>query len=202
MGWGGQIRMSVMRLLVYFILSPFLVGLSPLCAAQKILKVGDEVSVTVKFNNVVVVNGEPTVNLIVGTQTVDAKYAQEGSTGRALKFKYAIQQGDVDLNGITIIENSLKNAVDQAGIPTSTIQSEAGNDASLLHAGLLDSVAMRVDTIAASISAIAITAKLDTTSDLNKGHIITATVEFDELVIVTGEPTLNLWVNGRTVEAH
>ena len=190
-----------MRFRFVVALLPFLIGLSPLCGAQTILKAGEDVFVTVNFDEPVVVNGEPTVNLMVGTQIVEAIYTQKGSTGKALRFKYVIQQGDMDVNGIAIIENSLKNTVDRAGIPTSTIQSEAGNDASLLHAGLLDSVAMRVDTKAPSISTISISTKLDTTNDLNKGHTVIANVEFDELVIVTGEPTLNLRVNGRTVEA-
>ena len=125
-----------MRLMVYIALLPFLIGLSALCVAQTVLKEGNEVVVTVNFDEAVVVKGEPTVNLIVGTQIVDAIYTKKGSTGKALKFKYVIQKGDMDVNGIAVIEDSLKNIVGQGTTPASTIQSQAGNNASLAHAGL------------------------------------------------------------------
>ncbi|MDC0085514.1 Ig-like domain-containing protein [Oceanospirillaceae bacterium] len=76
-------------------------------AQNNTLNIGDEVTVTVNFDEPVVVNGEPKIDLMVGTQIVEATYSGEGGLSSEHKFTYTILEGQTDADGISVVENSL-----------------------------------------------------------------------------------------------
>ena len=106
-----------------------------------LLRTGDTVTVVVKFDESVRVTGttnKPSMQLLIGTSTVDAIYAS-GSDTDTLRFTYVIQRGDNDIDGIALVGNSLT-------VPGgASITDKAGNQAILLHAPA--SSVVTVDTI-------------------------------------------------------
>jgi len=94
-------------------------------AADGTLNAGDTVAATITFDSavdVVVSGGTPTVNLLVGSQTVSAAYTS-GTGSQELVFTYVVTS-DTDANSIAVVAGSI---VLNAG----TIQDPAGNNASL-----------------------------------------------------------------------
>ena len=86
------------------------------------LNAGDNVSVTATFREAVIVDNSssnPTITLAVGSDNRTATYTS-GDNSTALVFRYTIQSGDIDTNGISIRENALDNN-------SSTISDLAGN---------------------------------------------------------------------------
>lgn len=81
----------------------------------------EDLSFTVNMDEIVVVTGIPTISIVVGATTVYATYAG-GSGTSALQFRYTVQTGLSDSNGITIGALSLNGG---------SIKDEAGNDAVL-----------------------------------------------------------------------
>ncbi|WP_343746242.1 Ig-like domain-containing protein [Chitinophaga sp.] len=64
-------------------------------------KAGQLLDFTVNMNEAVLVSGTPSIPVIIGSQTVQANY-NGGSGTTALKFRYVVQVGDMDLNGISL----------------------------------------------------------------------------------------------------
>ncbi|MDS1137542.1 beta strand repeat-containing protein, partial [Nitratireductor indicus] len=67
-------------------------------------RTGDVLSFVVNFNETVLVNtlgGSPSVPVVIGAATVDASYVA-GSASNALVFQYAVNPGDLDVNGIQV----------------------------------------------------------------------------------------------------
>ncbi|MGQ3050358.1 MAG: DUF4347 domain-containing protein [Roseateles sp.] len=100
---------------------------------------GDVLSFTVSTSETVTVNtagGTPRLALDMGGTTVYADYAS-GSGSAALLFRYTVQPGDTDANGIAV------NGLQGNG---GTLRDAAGNDlAPALH-GVADSAGVIVDT--------------------------------------------------------
>ncbi len=82
---------------------------------------GDNLDFTVNFDENVTVTGSPHLSLTVGSATRNAAYA--GGTGTsALSFRYTVQAGDSDSNGVT---------VDSLTLNGGAIKDGAGNNATL-----------------------------------------------------------------------
>ncbi|WP_219993581.1 S-layer homology domain-containing protein [Paenibacillus pabuli] len=105
---------------------------------------GEDLSFTVNMNEIVVVAGIPTIPLIVGTTTVYANYVS-GSGTNALQFRYTVQTGQSDSNGITIGALSLNGG---------SIRDEAGNDAVLTLNSVGSTAGVLVDAISPMILSI------------------------------------------------
>ncbi|WP_339850761.1 IPT/TIG domain-containing protein [Paenibacillus sp. FSL W7-1088] len=105
---------------------------------------GEDLSFTVNMNEIVVVTGIPTIPLIVGTTTVYANYVS-GSGTNALQFRYTIQTGQSDTNGITIGALSLNGG---------SIRDEAGNDAVLTLNSVGSTAGVLVDAISPTITSV------------------------------------------------
>ena len=74
------------------------------------LNAGDTLTATVSFSGIVILdtrNGSPTLHLVVGTQSVEARYVS-GSGTNALVFVTAIVNGQTDLDGVAIASNALQ----------------------------------------------------------------------------------------------
>jgi large repetitive protein len=104
---------------------------------------GETITVQVRFSEAVYVSGTPQIGLLVGSATKLADYAG-GSGTNTLSFTYTVGAGDLDLDSINIIANSLAQ---QFG---STIRNVNGNDALLGHLVYTDGVTQKVDGIAPS----------------------------------------------------
>ncbi|MFM7003408.1 MAG: hypothetical protein ACKOXN_05555, partial [Limnohabitans sp.] len=74
------------------------------------LNVGDTLTATITFSDIVNLNtqaGSPTLQLLVGTQSVEARYVS-GSGSNTLVFVTTIVNGQTDLDGVAIANNALQ----------------------------------------------------------------------------------------------
>jgi hypothetical protein len=146
--------------------------------------VGDNIDITITFDEVVVVSGTPQLALETGNS---ANYFS-GSGSNTLTFRYTVQNGD----GTTDLEYANTSALTLNG---GTITDEAGNAATLtlpaIGGGnsLSDNKAIILDTTAPTVSNVSSSNANDT---YKIGDLITITVEFNEVVNVTGTPNLEL----------
>ena len=151
------------------------------------LNAGDNVSVTATFSEAVIVDnssGNPTITLAVGNDNRTAIYAS-GDNSTELVFRYTIQSGYNDTNGISIRANAL-------ALPNnSTISDPAGNiPDNLTHIAVDDNSSVKVDTALPTLNSVAITgAQGDQNSFLNAADNVSVTATFSEAVIVaSGTP--------------
>ncbi|MBS0346675.1 MAG: DUF4347 domain-containing protein [Proteobacteria bacterium] len=82
---------------------------------------GQNLDFTVTFSETVTVTGTPRIALTIGSSTVYATY-QSGSGSSAVVFRYTVQTGDADADGITI---------GALGLNGGTLQDAVGNSATL-----------------------------------------------------------------------
>ena len=136
------------------------------------LNAGDNVSVTATFSEAVIVDnssGNPTLTLVVGSDNRTATYTS-GDNSTELVFRYTIQAGDNDSNGISIRANALDDN-------SSTIRDPALNDAILTHSAVDNNSSYKVDTTAPSVDNFTISDTL-----LTIGDNATVTLVFSEVV--------------------
>jgi len=126
-----------------------------------LLNAGDDLFVTVTLSETVLVTGTPRIALNIGGRTVDAIYFS-GNGSAALVFKYTIQTGQTDTDGISIAGNALKN------INGSTIKDAAGNIAVLAHAAQGANAAYQVDTTPPPTTGYAVRVSVDEHSGANQ----------------------------------
>ena len=161
---------------------------------------GDDLVVTVEFNEAVVVTGTPQVALTVGANTRQASYAS-GSGTTSPVFRYTVVAGDTDADGVSVGASAL-------ALNSGTIQDRAGNNATLglgthaisngdavVNGGAADARAPRV--VSASLSA----AGNGDDAAFIAGDPIRVALVFDEPVTVTttgGTPRLALTIGSAT----
>ena len=152
---------------------------------------GDDVEVTVEFSDVVYVTGEPVLVLSIGANSREAAFAS-GSGTRRLAFRYAVQAGDHDQDGISIAADALAGgAIEDAG----------GNPVDRSFDALEPQSAHRVDALSTTVEGVAITSDAGEDGIYEPGDVVEATVEFADVVYVTGEPVLTLSVGANSREA-
>ena len=108
---------------------------------------------------------------IVGSTNQTATYAS-GDNSTALVFRYTIQSGDNDTNGISIGANAI-------ALNSGTIRDVAGNDGTLSHGAVDNNSSYKVDTTAPSVDNFTMN---DT--ELKIGDNATVTLVFSEAVIL------------------
>jgi RsaA N-terminal domain/Peptidase M10 serralysin C terminal/Bacterial Ig-like domain len=161
---------------------------SVLPPADGVYAVGDALDFTVNFNEAVTITGSPHIALVVGAATRYAEY-QSGSGGSSVVFRYTIQDGDTDFDGVTVGSLSLNGG---------TMQDAVGNAASLVLSGLGSTAAVLVDGVAPTITS----ASGPAAATYKVGDTLNFTVNFSEAVTVTGAPKLALTLDtGGTVDA-
>jgi photosystem II stability/assembly factor-like uncharacterized protein len=116
------------------------------------------------------VTGTPQLTLAVGDDNQTATYASSGNGGTTLVFKYTIQAGDNDTNGISIRANAL-------ALDNGTIRDLAGNNATLTHSAVDNNSSYKVDTEAPRVDNFTLS---DTA--LKAGDNATVTLVFSEVV--------------------
>ena len=148
---------------------------------------GQDLDFTVNFSESVDVNltsGSPTLSLTVGSASATAAYLS-GSGSTVLKFRYTVQSGDSDADGIGVSSPLvLNNAV---------IQDSAANALTGLTFTVPDTSGVLIDTTAPSISNVSQPGDATYVS----GQNLDFTVTYNEAAVVdtgSGTPTIALTV--------
>lgn len=108
---------------------------------------------TVSFSKPITVTGSPVLPLTIGTNTVNAGYVS-GSGSNILTFRYAIQPGDMDMDGI-----DLASAINLNG---ATIADDFSNNAVLTLNNVPSTAQVRVNTSHPTVSLSGNTARVNT----------------------------------------
>ena len=166
---------------------------------QNRLNVGDFLTVTVPFSEVVTVsttNGTPQFRLMIGNDDnaviVVANY-DSGSGTNSLSFKYNIVALTRNNKAFTTVDLLLNGG---------SIVDAAGHAANINY-NRAEYNNYYVDTLTPSVKTIAITSATGVQNNtLNAGDIVTVNVYFNEDVIVTGTPQLDLTIGTTVVQAN
>ena len=155
---------------------------------------GQTIEVTVTFNEVVQVAGSPAITLTVGATARSAAYhAGDGTT--ALVFRYTVQAGETDANGVSI-------PAGPAALAGGTIQDGAGNAADRTFARLANQPLHEVDAVAPTVVGnVRITSSPATGNTYAAGETITAEIVFNENIVATGRPALEIAVGSASRQA-
>lgn len=115
---------------------------------------GQNLDFTVTFSEVVdVVGGAPSLGLTVGS--VGRSAALLSSSGQTASFRYEVQAGDLDTDGVTVGSLTLNGA---------TVRDAAGNDASLSLNSIGSMSGVKVDAQAPTTTVASVTFSNDTGS--------------------------------------
>ncbi len=155
--------------------------------ANGIYGVGSMITLTVAFNEAVIVTGTPTLLLETGAVDRNATYAS-GSGTSTLTFSYTVQAGDTSAD----LDQASSSAL---ALNSGTIRDAAGNNAILALAapGAAGSLgankALVIDGTPPAVSSVT-----SSTADAayKVGDIISIQVNFSEVVTVIGAPSLAL----------
>jgi hypothetical protein len=158
---------------------------------SKIYREGEHIDFKFSHPATVTVTGTPRITLDVGGSTSYANYLN-GSGSKTLTFRYTVQAGDLDTNGIYV-----QNVKDlNGGSITYTEAATTVNATTQIAGGNLSTV--KVDAIAptVSVSNSSITPNL-----YLKNQNMLVSASFSEKVLVTGSPKLVLNIGGSNIEA-
>ncbi|WP_293399780.1 DUF4347 domain-containing protein [Phenylobacterium sp.] len=145
---------------------------------------GQNLDFTVNFDeNVTVTGTDSSIALTVGSTTRSADF--HSSTGSTVTYRYVVQAGETDANGVTI------GALTLGG---STIRDAAGNNADTTLNSVGSTVGVLVDATVPTVSG---NISVPANDSYVVGETLNFTVTFDEDVILNGAPsTLGLTVGG------
>jgi hypothetical protein len=146
--------------------------------------VGQNLDFTVLFSDAVAVTGTPRLVLTIGSATQYATYLS-GTGTNTLTFRYTVQPGDLDSDGIAVA-----SPIDLNG---GTIKDVPGNDAVLTFTPP-DTSGVLVDGVAPTITSVTGPAA----GTYIVGQHLDFTVVFSEAVAVTGTPRLQLTIGSAT----
>jgi len=149
---------------------------------------GQNLDFTVNVSESVTVAGTPQLSLTIGATTVNATYNAGGSTATALLFRYTVQAGEADANGIGVSSIQLNSGTirDGANLPLTLTLNNVGSTTGVL-----------VDGVAPSVTDVDV--PLDDTYRI--GETLNFTVNFDETVTVNtsgGSPRFPLTIGSGT----
>lgn len=150
---------------------------------------GQQLNFTVIYDEAVTVTGAPSFPLTIGGTTVNATYVAAGSTSTNLIFRYTVQAGDFDNNGIAVSGPIALNG--------GTIMDAATNPANLTLNNIDLTTGVLVDAVGPVVTSVTVPA--DDTYII--GEALNFTVNFDESVTVTGTPSFPVTIGGNTVQA-
>jgi hypothetical protein len=146
--------------------------------------VGQNLDFTVVFSEAVAVTGTPRLVLTIGSTNEYATY--QGGTGTStLVFRYTVQSGDLDSDGIAVA-----SPIDLNG---GAIKDVPGNDAGLTFTPP-DTTTVLVDGVAPTVVQVTLPAN----NTYIVGQHLDFTVVFSEAVAVTGTPRLVLTIGSTT----
>ncbi|ATN93305.1 hypothetical protein [Marinobacter phage PS6] len=147
---------------------------------------GDALNFTVNFDENTFRTGVPALNLDVGGSARQANYVS-GTDTTALVFRYTVQEGDEDTDGITVSSLTLDGG---------TLKDSAGNDATLTLNGVGDTSGILIDGVSPTISIGAInTTDTTPTASGSAGDSDSLTLDLDG-VDVTHTSSYNITPSG------
>lgn len=153
---------------------------------------GQHLDFTVNFNESVLVDttsGTPTMDVKVGTETVTANYLS-GSGSSALVFRYTIQPGNNDTDGIELGTSIALNS--------GTVRDTAGNSAILKLNGVNSTENIKIDANTPEVHSVT----LPVNGYYRQGDKLNIAVKFSEKVLVTGGiPYIPLTIGAMTKQA-
>ena len=157
---------------------------------------GETVEVEVEFDGAVTATGSPQVALTIGTET---RYATKfGWSSHSLRFRYTVQAGDRDDDGISIAANALV-------LNGGTITAPDGvTDAVLTHAPVAADRGTKVngsDATPPRVRDIRFAYSPARGATYELGETIEVEVEFDRAVTATGDPEVALTIGTETRHA-
>ena len=170
---------------------PQVVSVSIDPAGARAYVLGDSIDIKVAFTEVVHVTGQPTLAVAIGPATRRARLLR-GSGTDTLTFRYVVQASDYDEDGIAI-------AAGPASLAGGTIQGRYGNDVERTFAAL-HSEGHTVFARPAAVSRVAIASTPEDRA-YHAGDTIVVNIVFDNIVHVTGQPTLALSIGAATRQA-
>lgn len=154
-------------------------------------EVGQNIDFILNFNEpVIVTGGTPSIDLNIEAP-VTADYVS-GSGTSALTFRYVVQAGDLDTDGIVLLENDIS-------LNGSTLEDNATNSSLLTISGLSPvTTGVTIDGIVPTITSI----DVPTFQYYNETDVLQFTVNTSESVNVAGgTPRIQLDIGGSTVYA-
>ena len=107
-------------------------------------RLGQSLNFTVNVSKDTIITGIPTLSLIIGETERQALYVS-GSASTALLFRYMVQAGDLDSDGVTLVALALGDA---------TAKDIAGNDLEVSDLSVDPMSDVQVDAVAPVLSAI------------------------------------------------
>ena len=155
-------------------------------------RTGEEIEIKVRFSDEVHVTGAPLLTLLVGSTPRTASLA-DGSGTDTLIFRYVVQAGDYDADGISI-------GAGPGALSGGTIQDSSGFEADRIFDALPADPAHRVGVASPRVRDVTVMVP-DATSPYGLGDRIEVHVDFTDVVHVTGSPTLALTVGSTSRRA-
>ncbi|WP_393943027.1 DUF4347 domain-containing protein, partial [Shewanella sp. S23-S33] len=149
---------------------------------------GQSLDFTVNTSEAITVGGTPRIALTLGASTVYASYLS-GTGSSALTFRYTVQSGDLDTDGIAIAGSIEANG--------GTLKESSGNSLSSTLNAVGSTSSVLVDAIAPTVSSVAVPAN-DT---YVVGETLSFTVSSTENVTVNtggGTPRIAVTIGGTT----
>src|SRR3990167_4811325 len=146
-------------------------------------KVGDALNFTVNFSEAITVTGAPKLALTLDAGgTVDATYVS-GSGTRALVFRYTVQAGNADTDGVTLGSSIVLNG--------GTLKDASGNDAALTGVSVPGLANVKVDSVPPSAQSIdrvgaAVSKATSQSFTVTFGEAVTGVDASDFIVTATG----------------
>ena len=155
-------------------------------------ELGETVGVVVEFDGVVEATGNPQIALTIGTETRYANFSG-WSSANTLRFRYTVQTGDSDEDGISVPANSLL-------LNGGSITARDGmTEAVLTHAAMAAEPGPKVngnDVTPPAVRGIYLISSPARGDTYELGETVEVIVDFDRAVTETGNPQLALTIGG------
>ena len=171
--------------------APMLVGAPSISSAPRTgdtYAVDETITLQVRFDEAVMVTGEPRLPIQVGPRPRNIVLYTSGSGTDTLTFSYTVRNGDNDDDGVSVDANALRLPAGAA------IADVNGLTAAIEHDPLPDQPGHKVDAIAPGIESVAITSTPASDDAYLIDETIAVTVTFSEDIATDGTPTLDLMV--------
>ncbi|MCU8039933.1 Ig-like domain-containing protein [Shewanella sp. SM69] len=149
---------------------------------------GQSLDFTVNTSEAIIVGGTPRIALTLGASTVYASYLS-GTGSSALTFRYTVQSGDFDTDGIAIAGSIEANG--------GTLKEGSGNTLNLVLNSIGSTTAVLVDAVPPTVSSVTV----PTDNTYAVGDTLSFTVSSTENVTVNtggGTPRIVLTIGGTT----
>ena len=171
--------------------APMLVGAPSISSAPRTgdtYAVDETITLQVRFDEPVMVTGEPRLPIQVGPRPRNIVLYTSGSGTDTLTFSYTVRNGDTDDDGVSVDANALRLPAGAA------IADVNGLTAAIEHGALDDQPGHKVDAIAPGIESVAITSTPASDDAYLIDEMIEVTVTFSEDIATAGMTTLDLMV--------